>query len=164
MQIFIGFSKSSGKFPIFSWLIQLFQRVNYSHAYLRLYIEAFNVDMIFQASGLEVNLVPYEEFLTKELVIKEYPLEITNKQYKDIIDFIISKLGQPYSILQIINTFSYILIKKNFFTNNEITGWDCSKLIADLLKEKLAYSITEDLDIITPKDLYNYLESKNGQY
>src|SRR5579863_3037387 len=69
----VGFSRSSGTFPIFSWLIMLVQQTNYSHCYLKYTDEVTNKVMVLQASGLQVNLVSYDFFLTKETVIKEFP-------------------------------------------------------------------------------------------
>lgn len=160
--ITIGFSRSSGKFPIFSWLILLAQNNNFSHAYMRYHDDFTERDVVFQASGLQVNFVGFEFFKTKEIIVKEFEIEISDEAFKNIMQYAIDKAGQPYSMLQILNTAVYLLSGKSPW-DNQIVGWDCSKLMADMLEKELGYQIPDDVDVITPKMLCDFLESKYGK-
>ena len=157
-KITIGFSRSSGKLPIFSWLIMLFQRTNYSHAYMKFNSDNIDRTIVFQASGLKVNFIGLELFKTKEIIVKEFEIEISDESFNNIMKYAVDRAGQPYSLLQIINTAIYMICRKSPF-DNQIIGWDCSKLMADMLEKELGYNITEDLDVISPKDLHDYLEN-----
>lgn len=161
-KITIGFSKSSSKLPIFSWLIMLAQKNNFSHSYIRFNSEEFGNDIIFQASGLAINFMGTELFNKKEIIVKEFFIEISDETYNKLLRSFIDLIGQPYSLLQIFNSAIYIVCKKAPF-DKFIVGWDCSKLVASILKSELGFNITEDLDVITPKDLYEYLESIYGK-
>lgn len=156
----VGFSRSSGKIAIFSRLIMMVQGTNYSHCYLRYSDESTGKDMVCQASGLQVNSVSYSWFLTKETIVKEFPLQISDQAFQNIMGSCQDRLGQPYSMLQIFNTLAYIMFKKNPW-DNQITGWDCVKLVAYELEKELGYKIPEDLDVITPKDLMEFLNGQN---
>lgn len=160
--IHVGFSRSSGKFPIFSWLIMFFQRNNFSHSYIRFNLESTQKEVVFQASGLAINFMGLDLFKQKETIIKEFEIEINDNTFNNIMKSTIDLVGQPYSMLQILNSLIYLLFKKNPF-DNQITGWDCSKLVAYELQEEVGFKIPEDLDVITPKDLCNFLESIYGK-
>jgi hypothetical protein len=160
--IIIGFSRSSSRFPIFSWLIMLAQRNNFSHTYIRFNVDSVNKEVVFQAKGLTVNFMGFELFKQEEIVVKEFELEISDTTYNNLIGSAIDLLGEPYSMLQILNSTIYLLFKKAPF-DSQIKGWDCSKLVAYELQEELGFKIPEDLDVITPKDLYQFLESIYGK-
>lgn len=160
--ITIGFSKSTGKFAIFSWLIMLAQRNNFSHAYLKYHDDFADRNIIFQASGLEVNLMGCTLFGQKENIVKEFDIQVSDDCFKKIMQFAIDKLGQPYSMLQILNSAIYLICGKSPF-NGYIAGWDCSKLMADLLEEELGWNIPDNLSVITPKMLYDFLENHYGK-
>ncbi len=161
-QVTIGFSRTSGKFVPFSWLIMLAQWNNFSHAYMRFNLDGLDRQVVFQASGLAVNFMGFELFKTKETIVKEFNLEISDETFTNILKSAVDSLGQPYSMLQILNSLIYLICRKNPF-DNQIAGWDCSKLIAYELQAELGYKIPEDLDVITPKDLCEFLESIYGK-
>ena len=157
----VGFSRSSEKIALFSRLIMLVQRTNYSHCYLKYTDQNTNKDMVFQASGLQVNSVGYPFFLSKEVVVKEFQLNISDEAFQNIMGSMQDLLGQPYSMLQILNTGLYLLTGKSLL-DKYIVGWDCVKIVAMELEKELGYKIPENLDVITPKDLMQFLESTNG--
>lgn len=152
----IGFSRSSGKLAIFSWLIMLVQWTRYSHVYFKL--TEMGVDLVLQASSTQVNMVTDAYFLSKETVYQEFTLSLTEQTYEKVLLALLADLGEPYSLLQILNSFIYLLCKKAPL-DKYISGWDCSKLVAMTLKDELGFKIDEDLDVITPKDMYKIMET-----
>lgn len=157
MIIQIGFSSTKNPYLPFAWAIRKVLKTSYSHTYLKYYSEEMQQPMVFQASGLAVNLMSYDQFLTIENVYKEFEISVTDDQWKLLRQEFCRGLGQPYSSLQILNSLLYIAFKWHPFKN--IEGWDCSKLMETILAS-LGYNMPESPDVVTPKDVYEYLSDK----
>ena len=156
-KIYIGFSSPKSGFVPFATAIRAVLRTPYAHTYLRYSSGEMKQDMVFQASGIAVNLVSYKQFINIENVVKEFEIDVTDDQFDMLIQEFSIGLGQPYSVLQILNTFCYILARSRPLSTY-INGWDCSRLMEAVL-QSLGYNITQAPDVVTPKDVYNYLES-----
>lgn len=162
-KLVIGFSKPANQFmPIFSWLIRLVMRTPYSHVYIKFYEANYDRMIIFQASGTKVNFIRFESFLEKEEVVREFYLDISDESFKKLVQDAIDTLGKPYSMLQILNSLIYVVCRKNPF-DNHIIGFDCSKLVQIFLKKELGFEMLKDEDVVTPKDIYKFLEDKYGK-
>src|SRR5690349_251313 len=98
--IAIGFSRPK-KFNILSWLIMKVQRTEYSHVYVRFHSDSLDRDLIYQASGLQVNFVGGTLFKDHHLTVKEFSLSVTDETYKNTLQFAVDKAGMPYSIKQL---------------------------------------------------------------
>jgi hypothetical protein len=98
-KIIVGFSHHPGS--IFSWLIRTATKSEVSHAYIRIPVEEYKQDVIFQASGLTVNYCNGEVFLKKNGVVEEYVIEISNEQAIENERSRITECGKPYSMNQI---------------------------------------------------------------
>lgn len=167
--IYIGFSKSTKKFAWFSWLIRLVDGTEYSHVYIKFHSNSLERDIIYQASGTQVNFVGTKIFESCNKVVIEYPLDIKEETKKRILQQAIDKAGIPYGIkeifgLAIIKLYSLFGKKiSNPFGNRDIT-YVCCELVADLLTEQGILSI-KDIESITPKDLEVYIKelSNNGK-
>ena len=154
----VGFSRPKSWFVPFSWLIRLFLWTPYSHVYVKYHSDSLDRDIIYQASGLKVNFVGNTLFQTEELVVKEFSLNIPDDFYNKMLQESVDEAGVPYSMMQIFNTLGYLLFKTEFF-KNKIAGYDCSRLVAQILEIDPQYNLPP-LSIVTPKDVYNYLEKK----
>src|ERR1039457_1974261 len=106
MKLVFGFSKAKG-FDVLSKIIEIEEKRPFSHDYMRL-SEPTGVEVVFQATGLAVNLDSFDGFRTVETVVEEYEIELTGPQYLNVWHYILGKLGAPYSIMQLVR----ILIKK----------------------------------------------------
>ena len=98
-QLIVGFSKPKAFFEPFSWLIRLAYWSPVSHAYVKLNLNELNKQIIFQASGLSINLIGQDEFAYKENVYKEFTFPITDQNRIALIGFAIDQLGKSYSVL-----------------------------------------------------------------
>lgn len=160
--IIIGFSRPSGWFEPFSWLIRLGTWSQFSHTYLKYYNSYADRWEVFQASGLKVNFMGQVMFDGMESIHAEFEIPISDPIKLKTIQYAIDKVGSPYAIGQIFG-FIWILIVRLFGkqVKNPLFNdgsFFCSELITDILNE-----INEtDLDCsnMTPKDVYNYLVSK----
>jgi len=152
----VGFSSHKGS--ILSWLIKLCLGTKYSHVYVKFYSESLDINIIYQASGLAVNMIGEPLFLKKNKVIAEKEFEIDEETYSKTIRFAITKCGEPYSIMQLFGM-AYIQFAslfgfkvRNPFPNGR-ADYVCSELVAELLK-KFKETNFEDLDSLDPKDIY----------
>lgn len=150
--IAIGFSTTKKWMPL-SWLIQKVQKTPYSHVYIKFTSDKYQRNLIYQASGLQVNFVGENVFDEKEQIIKECQLQVSEETYTKMMTFAIDKAGYPYSIKQLFNIVIYMVTGKAHTLSDGRSGYVCSELAGEMLKTILNVPITEDLDIITPKDI-----------
>lgn len=161
-KIIIGFSKGRGFVPI-SWLIKLFEATPYSHAYLKFHSESLDRTLVYEATGKGIYFKSIQDFNNRSIVVDEYELPINMEQKKRLMRFCIDNSGKSYGQLQIL----CILLKKslekiginigNLFPNSN-KQFICSELAAKCL-EIIDIKLTEDLDLISPKDLKKYVEN-----
>lgn len=155
----VGFS--SHKKGLLSWLIRLCLGTKYSHVYIKFRSESLDLNIIYQASGLAVNMVAEEFFLRKNNVVAEKEFELSEEKYKKMIRFAISKCGTPYSTIQLfgmawIQTCALFGFKvRNPFPNGR-ADYICSEAVAELLKDFEGIEF-ENLDSIDPRDVYRVI-------
>ena len=158
-QITIGFSKSTSKFAIFSWLILLTQKTPYSHVYLRYHDDYLNQNMIYQASHTLVNYMSMPVFLGQEDVIKEFTFHISEETFKAWMEFAANNAGKPYGVLEIVGL-AFVELASLF--NVKITNpfkdagqtWICDQLVAAGLETCNNIKLTMPLNDMRPQDVY----------
>lgn len=154
-KIIVGFSRPK-KWNILSYLIMKFQRTNYSHVYVKFRSESLNRDLIYQASGLQVNFVGSSLFYEHHIVVGEFELEISAEIYKKTLQFSVDKAGSPYSMKQLFNILLYTFTGKSILKDGR-NAYICSELVGEILSDNFKIVIDKDLDIVTPKDIYKIL-------
>ncbi len=124
-------------------------RSKISHTYIR------SGNIVNQASGLEVNQVGYDYFLTYSDVVDELEIQITDEQYEAGQEFLRKSLGKPYSMLQLFG-FGWVMINRSFGrkVHNPASNGDHSYICVELVARYLGIPDAEDL---TPEDLYEML-------
>lgn len=160
-KIYIGFSKPKKHlFPIFSWLIRMFQKTPYSHVYIRWYSRHAQAHICYEASGNEVKFLGKKVFDNRIQIIHEYEINITKSQYKKLLHFCMSNAGIKYGILQVFGILLVTLfrLKKNPFSDDR-KSWVCSELVGNALEEVLDKETGLDLDIAGPKEIDNFLQN-----
>jgi hypothetical protein len=95
--IVVGFSRPK-KWNLLSWLIMKIQRTNYSHVYVKFYSNSLERELIYQASGLQVNFVGSILFYNHHLAVKEFELDVSDESHINALRFAVDKAGTPYSI------------------------------------------------------------------
>lgn len=160
----IGFSKSSKKFGIFSWLIMWVQGTKYSHSYLK-YPCGWRPEksIYFQASHASVNFMDDTRFLAEETVVKEFAFTVDDDKFARMQDFCLDNSAKPYGVLSIFG-FAYKIIanRLGFKVHNPVRDAlmtpVCSQLVAELLVD-LDVTLAMDINDITPKDLFPIVEA-----
>jgi hypothetical protein len=159
MKIFIGFSKPIKGNP-FAALIQWVEARPYDHVYIRIQEPMDGEYLIFQASGLQVNLINIIIFKSKHQSLKEYEIDITNEQYQILWRFIKSMLGVPYSLKEDFGILLMKIFKIKQPFNDGIKAEFCSKLGATVC-QLMNIPISENPDNIDPSGLDMKLQSLN---
>ena len=164
--IVIGFSRPKSWFEPFSWLIRLALWTPYSHVYIRFHLDSYNADMVFQASTLEVNLYSQAIFESNEDIIQEFTIPVSSATKIAVIEFAMNTVGLPYNVVGILGL--PVVWMANWFGKKianpfNSSGDFCSQLVGQVLTEFLGDALTLPLNVITPKDIFNYLNSaQNG--
>ena len=156
--ITIGFSRPKGKIcPCFSWGIRLFQGwTPYSHVYIKINSKSLDRDLIYQASGTQVNFMGSELFYGHVHVFEEFEIQIKDEDYIEMMKFCIDNAGKPYSardILAILFSSEKLLDGREKFI--------CSELVGIILEDYA--DISSGKKIPTPKDIYNLLVEYTGK-
>lgn len=154
MKLIIGFSKPKNKiFPFFSWLIRLWDGTPYSHVYIR-WNTSKNDKICYQASRGMVHFVGEKIFNKTIQPIQEFEFEIDENTYNKMVSFCIQNAGVSYGVLQILGIVFGDIFKRNILSSGT-NAYVCSELVGIILRDKLLISIDKNLDLVTPKDIYN---------
>lgn len=160
--VVVGFSRPKKGFAIFSWLIRLFERTEYSHVYVKFYSESLDRWLIYQASGLKVNFEGSISFDERVQTLYRYSVDIKEEDYKKVLQFAVDNAGKPYSISQIFGL-AYVIVcrwfgkrVKNPFPNGD-QSYVCSELVATMIPQMKEY-FNEHLDTVTPSEIKQYLD------
>jgi len=160
--IIVGFSTPKSGFQPFSWLIRLVTWAPMSHAYIRYYDNYTQRWVIFQASGLKVNLIGQTMFDSAEKIIAEFELPISDATKQRVVQDAIDKLGSPYGNMQIVGFACVMLMRLFGRTISNPFASSSSFFCSELTDDELAQMGISGLNpsCTSPKDLYNFLLSK----
>lgn len=149
--IYIGFSRPTTFFPIFSWLIRLIEWTRFSHVYIR-YFDTYTKEwIIFEASHGEVHLIQWNNWREKAITVYEQAFEIEEERKRRLVKFMVKNLQKPYSIKNILGIAIKILTGLRLFKDSN-KAFICSELVATALGDRLKFE--KELDFVTPKDIY----------
>lgn len=160
--IVVGFSRPKAWFEPFSWLIRLVTWSPVSHAYVKYYDAYTGRWIVFQASGLSVNLIGQDAFDAKEYVYEEFTIPVSDTTKLAVIQGAVDKLGSPYAIGQVVG-FIWILLMRLFHKKvsnpfYEKSSYFCSELVSNILDEIGVGDV--DPSTMSPIDVRNFLVSK----
>jgi hypothetical protein len=151
-KIIVGLSRHRD-FAIFAAGIQWFQGTPYSHAYIQFFSPEFNRTMIYQASGLKVNLVSREMFDSINSIVKEFEIEVSDDKFSEILGFCADELGKPYSMKAILGIVFHTLFGWKLIDSDKLETFICSELVGYVIQMVGIIEQNADLDYFTPKDL-----------
>lgn len=153
----IGFSTPKD-FKLFAWLIKKVLKAPYSHVYISFFSSYYNRKIIYQASGVAVNLIGEPRFNDIEIIIAEFPLPVSEDLQKELVQSAIDTTGIPYGIRHVVGLVIYMIARKIGYKisvpfKNDST-LVCSQLAAKVLKEVLKLYPSLDPETATPEDIY----------
>lgn len=161
----IGFSKSTKKLPILSWLIQRYQGTKYSHIFIEIdHKRLFGVDTIYHSNGDSgVSYYAKPVFLEQNKITDMYELSMPDPTYKSFRSNCHRELGRSYGFLQNIGILIVELLKKIKIKikNPWRRGFNCSEAVLKALQDLYPDLRHLDPNVIKPIDLEKILKSKN---
>jgi hypothetical protein len=159
-KIIVGFSRPKKFLKPFSWAIRLIERTPYSHVYIRSRSENLGVDIVYQASGLQVNFMGLQRFRDHAVTLAEFEFEMPDEMYKNFMRWAITNSGADYSMKQPLGILLIKLfnLRDNPFANGR-SAWVCSELVGFVFDAFLGVKIDPKvLDIIGPKGIFKLCE------
>lgn len=159
--ITIGFSRPQ-KWKPFAWLIMTAYGIPYDHVYIKFHSNYYERDVIYQASSTMVNFMSPIVFQANNIIVKEFQLDISTENKKNMVKFAMDNAGIPYGIKQCLGL-AIVKICEMFgkkilnpFKDGGKT-YVCCELATYVLEQYDSISIPFDQDTINPKELYDYL-------
>jgi len=144
MKLIVGFSHGN---KFLSKIISELTDSNISHCYLRAPVNG--VDMVFQASGLSVNIESWEIFQLQHEIVEEYETEL---EADIIIPLMLAEMGKPYAMKALFGYLWVIFcqqlgftVTNPFFDGNQ--AYVCSEFVCKMI------GVNDALENITPEDL-----------
>jgi hypothetical protein len=163
MKIIIGFSRSKSPWKLGSKAIQISEKRNFGHAYIKIKCPITDKPLIAQASHGSVNMMALPIFLENNIVVKEYEIECSDIEFQDLMNFICDNLGIPYSQTQIIE----IAVKKvlhfeiksynkdKYFICSEFAARACQIIKVDMPSTNLDYFTPSNLEVVLAEAVAN---------
>jgi len=159
-QLIIGFSHARSPFAIGSSIIAISERQSYSHVYICCKDSDTDLDMVYQASRGYVNSMTYGRFQKANVICREYFLSCEDTTFKQIMKFMKSSLGLPYSRLQIIAIAIKRLFKIEINVYNRDAAFICSEF-GTRVAQIGGIKYGKNLDFTTPEDVDKLLKANN---
>jgi hypothetical protein len=162
----VGFSKARSKWKFLSTLIRWADQAPFSHVFIRWNSAYLERDVIYQASGSAVNFQEGKRFDAINETLYKFDILLSDSTRKRVMQFAMDQAGAPYSLKQLlglsISKLSKLIGFKilNPFKDGR-SHYICCELVAEILAE-LGYKMPEDLDDITPKDVFEFLNKRLG--
>lgn len=160
MRIRVGFSKPRSWFAPFAWAIQAVEGTPYSHVYVSSYSAMASSELIYQASGTQVNFMGLRHFSRVAQVVKEFEFEISERQYREYLAWAIREAGAPYGVKAVLGIAVQRLfnLKKNPFSDRS-KSWFCSELVGVVLRDFVGVQIKdEELESAGPRKIFEICE------
>lgn len=148
----VGFSRSKSPWKVGSQAIQISEKRNFSHAYIRYECLLTQVQIVAQASHGFVNEMNYDIFQEHNIVCEEYVLECSDEHFIDVIKFIRKNLGVDYSKMQIFFLAIKKLLRFEVKEYNKDKEFICSEFAARIC-QIAGVTVPSYLDYFTPSDL-----------
>lgn len=154
----VGFSRPK-KFKIFSKLIRWYLKTPYSHVYMKFYSKSLDRWIIYEAVGNGVRFIGKNLFEKTVDIVEEFEIPITDEKQIEMLQWCVDNSGVKYGCLQNIGIVVANILRLN--KNPFKSGKNCSELIAEAIEHANIYKFNKDLNLVTPKEIYNTLLMEN---
>lgn len=164
--IIIGFSHPA-KFSLHAWIIEKIDGAPFDHAYIRIYSDTLNRDIVYQANWKGVGFISLALWRTTTIPVEEYKLPISDDNYRIFLQFCVDNAGISYGLLGVIGA-GIVDIAQRIFKrkisnpfNDGLASEFCSEIIARCLNVADPTQFNLDADNITPNDLNSIIKQLN---
>jgi len=147
----VQFTSPKSRFALFAKLIQIFERVPYTH------VRVITNEFILEANKKGVQIYPnYSHIANAVNVHHEFTFspKLTDTQFLNVLFYYINT---PYSFLQILAIAWKYITGKKFKKINLKKRVICSELVGYILADCYDIPIPYDMDYLTPRQLYEEL-------
>lgn len=155
-KIIIGFSRAKSPWAIGSTLIQVSEKRNFSHAFIKYEDPITGLIMVSQASHGMVHDCYIDEFLKANIIVEEYEIDCTDDQWLDFYTFNRKNQGVKYSTTQLFGLAVVKLFHIKLWFSNGDKEFICSEWagrVCSILNKPMPNS----LDDMTPSHLRQHL-------
>ena len=160
--IIVGFSRPI-KWKPFAWAIMKSYGTNYDHVYMKFHSDSLQRDIIYQASSVMVNFMSTSVFTSNNVIVKEFPVQVSDDNYTKLMQFCVDNAGKPYSLKEVLGFACTVIVgwfgKK--IANPFKSGTDefvCSVLAGYILDNYTDNKTPGDFEEADPTVIYNLLE------
>ena len=159
-KISIGFSKPKDKkFPFFSWAIRAYERVPYSHVYLR-WQTHWGSWICYHAASVMVHFLGEEAFSKKIIVVQEFEFEISDEKFDKLMQFCIKYAGVDYGLIDVLRIPLWDLGIMGPASNDDPWKQYCAELVMRAFGEMEGKKLTQDEDRVKLKQVYQFVKDK----
>lgn len=162
-KITICFTRSTVKFPIFSWLIQKLWGTKYSHVALIVYPNAIGDEFMYHASSRGLHFNSSTVFYRTNEIVYKKTIEVDKETYKKVIAQAMKNAGEDYGLMQAIGIgVAYLLERWGIGKINPFRDgrkkWACSEWVAVALL-KIYPELAINLETVSPQDIYKIIQN-----
>lgn len=159
----IGFSKPKGKLlPFFSWAIRWYEKIPYSHVYIRWQTNV-GPSICYHAAHTSLHFLSDSMFEKNVDPIETFEFNITDEQYERLLKYCLETCGSSYALLEVFGLLFMDLLKLN--RNPAGTGKDkqyCAELVFRTIGEMNQENLTFDADRVKLKQVYQFVKDKHS--
>lgn len=158
IKVTFGLSRAKCDWAILSKAIMLAEKRPFSHVYVRFTEPTTGVEIVFHAAKGMVHACSLTNFLKTNIQVKEYEVDFSESQFKDLLSYMYKNSGVKYSYLQIVSiTIQKLLKTKGIYKNGE-QEQICSELairVLDIVGMRRYFKAEDD---ITPSDFDSWMK------
>lgn len=157
----IGFSKPKNKiFPIFSWLIRLYEGTPYSHVWVR-WQTSVGPSVCYHAAHTTLHFLSDRCFERAITVVESFDFEVSDEAFNRMLKYSLETCGNDYALagVLIVPILEFFKIKKNPFDVGDKDQY-CAELVCRILGQIEGQDLTFDPDRVKLKEIYNFVKQK----
>lgn len=158
----IGFSKPKNHIlPIFSWVIQAYEGLPFSHAFVR-WETSVGPGICYHAAKSNIHFLSDRIFFYNIKVVEEFTFEVSDETFNRVMKFCLENCGSSYGILEVfgIPLMDIFKLKKNPFSSGATSQY-CAELVLRVLQNIGSENLTFNPDQVKLKQLYTYIKEKH---
>jgi hypothetical protein len=158
----IGFSKpKNNPLPIFSWLIRLYERVPYSHVYIR-WETNVGPHICYHAAHTSLHFLSDNQFAREVATVESFEFDITPEQYNRLLKYCLETCGQKYALWEVlmIPLVDLFKLSKNPFSRGSTEQY-CAELVLRSIGEMSQEKLTYDADRVKLRQVYQFVKEKH---
>ena len=155
----VGFSRPKSKtFPIFAWLIMLYERTPFSHVYIR-WETKWETWLCYHAASVMIHFLGETSFAKHIHIVEEFEFDVTDEQFDKLMRFCTKYVGADYAISEVLKIPLWDLGVTAPSTDDPWKQF-CAELVLRAFGEMDGKELTLEADRVRLKTVYNFVKEK----